>query len=721
MLRFRYLPFLFLPAALCGQQLTFATYQGGSGTESTAGIAQDSLGNIYLAGTTTSPSFPVASTAGGGFVVELSSSGSWLAATLIPGVSIAAIAVDASHNVVVAGTMPAGALTPSKNAYSTPNGTGFVAKLNSALTQTLWTSVFFASPAALTVDSAGNIYTAGSAQTGFVTTSGALQSANAGALDAFVLKLSADGTTPLYATFLGGSGNDAAFAIAVDSTFEVYLTGATASPDFPLANPAQTQFGGALAHFADWFGDAFVAKLDPKGATLLYSTYLGGVAADAGNAIAIDANGNAYVAGSTESAKWLAGPAAGTFQTAYAGPTPDPDSPDPEGDAFVAKFSSTGALDWYTYLGGSGYDEATAIALDSSGNIYVAGNNGSTDFPTAGNPVPDCHLGERPFLAEFNSTGAKLSTIAGLSGMGYDQVHAMAFDPLHSVAYLAGDVESTVFFATPGAAQPNYGGGDDDSFVSRLDVTVQPALEVSCALNGASFLAGNTSPSPTGAVAPGEIVSLFGVGLGPTPYAPLQLTSAGTVATSLGGATVLFDGIPAPLLYAGNGQINAVVPYGIDTSTTNMTVERGGLSAGPIPIPVESSVPAIFMCGAACNDVSQAAAINQDGTYNTVSNPVPRGSIITFFVEGAGPMSSDSDGAVTPLNGPYPAPQQQVSVTIRGVNATIQYAGAAPGYVSGLMQINVYVPTSIDFGNHVPLSVTIGNYSSQDNVTIAIQ
>jgi uncharacterized protein (TIGR03437 family) len=183
--------------------------------------------------------------------------------------------------------------------------------------------------------------------------------------------------------------------------------------------------------------------------------------------------------------------------------------------------------------------------------------------------------------------------------------------------------------------------------------------------------------------------------------------------------TVLFDGIPAPLLYAAGGQINAVVPYGINSSTTNMTVKTSTLSTGPIPMPVETSVPAIFMCGAYCDDPSQAAVLNSNYTLNTVANPATRGDYITFYVCGAGPMSDTTDGDVSAP--PYASPNQQVTVTIRGVNAQVLYAGAAPGYVNGLLQINVVVPTTIDFGDHVPLSVTIGNYSSQDNVTIAIK
>jgi uncharacterized protein (TIGR03437 family) len=733
MLWLRSLSFLLVPATLCAQQLTFATYWGGSGTEATSATAFDSAGNLYLAGATDSSDFPAATivgtlssatTTGGGFVVKLDSTGRQLASLLIAGIAINALAVDASNNVFIAGTMPVGMLTPSKGAYSTPQGTGFVAKLNSTLSQILWTSTFSASPATLALDVNGFIYLAGSAAAGFATTAGALQAANNGALDAFVLKLSADGFTALYATFLGGSGNDAATAIAVDSAGQVYLTGATASADFPLALAAQKSFGGALSYYSTWYGDAFVAKLDPKGASLVYSTYLGGAAADQGNAIAVDGSGNAYVAGGTESASWLAGPAKGTYQTTYSGPAPDPNFPFASGDAFVAKMSSAGVLVWYTYLGGSTYDAATAIALDKSGNIYLAGNTDSADFPKAGAQVHDCHIGGRPFLAEFDPNGKGLLLTAGLPGIGYDQVYAMAFDAAHSLVYLAGDAASQVFFATPGVAQTSFAGGDADAFAARIDLSLAPSLVVSCVLNGASFMAGNTASFPTGAVAPGQIVSLFGVGLGPATGVGTQLTNGGsTVSTALGGTQVLFDGIPAPLLYAGANQANAVVPYGVKPPFTSMIVQRGGLQYGPIPMPVVAAVPAIFTAGDPSNP-SEAAVFNlQDYTYNAIANPAVRGSIITFYATGAGLMTANSDGAVTPATPPWPVPQLPVTVTIRGINATVLYAGAAPGDVSGVLQINVYVPGPdlIDFGDHVPLFLYIGAYSSQDNVTIAVQ
>ena len=715
----RYLLLFLFPLALSGQQLTFATYQGGAGAESVAGIARDAQGNVYLAGISDSTDNSATADTGGSFLVKFDANGKKLATMPLPSFTVTAIAVDnsaATSTVVVAGTVL------NLRIGLNTNTTAVVARIDSALTQTQWTAGLSATPNAIALDASGNVYVTGVAQSAFTTTAGVYQPALKGVSNAFVLKLSADGATTLYATFLGGSNADSANAIAVDASGNAYLTGVTTSSDFPLAHAAQSEFGGLLQYFSDVYGDAFVAKLDPKGASLLYSTYLGGAAADAGYAIALDSTGNAYIAGATQSPTWLAGAAKGTFQTAYAGPTADPDSPSPTGDGFVAKLSSTGALAWYSYLGGAGGDEARAIALDNTGNIYVAGNQDSTDFPRAGTPAPDCHIGSRPFLAEFTPSGAKLLSVTGLSGMGFDQAYFMTFDAARNSAYIAGDAQSVVFFATPGAAQPAYGGGDDDGFVARVDMALPPTLQVSCVLNGASFLAGNAAPYPTGAVAPGEIVSLFGVGLGPAAGTGLQLTGAGNVATSIGGMTVLFDSIPAPLLYAANGQINAVVPYGINAKSTSMSVQTGSSTLGPIVMPVVAAVPAIFMCGAACKDVSQAAAVNySDSDYNMVSDPAPRGSIVTFYLEGAGMVSGGADGSVTPLNGPYPTPQLPVTVTIRGVTAQTQFIGAAPGYVNGLLQINAYVPTSIDFGDHVPLSVSVGSFSTQNNVTLAVK
>jgi uncharacterized protein (TIGR03437 family) len=290
-----------------------------------------------------------------------------------------------------------------------------------------------------------------------------------------------------------------------------------------------------------------------------------------------------------------------------------------------------------------------------------------------------------------------------MSGLGYDYALALAVGST-GTAYLAGGTESQVFFATPGAAQTTYSaaGGSYQAFAAAINFTAQPGTYAACVLNAASFAPGNAAPFPLGTVAPGEIVSLFGAGLGP------------------GVPTVAFDGIPAPVLYAGPNQINAVVPYGLASSSTQMAVQFNGQSYGPIAMPVAAAVPGIFSLDGSGH--GQAAVINQDGTLNSISNPAARGSIVTFFACGAGLMTpAVADGTISPLMLPLPAPVLPVSVAIRGVTSTLQYSGAAPGYVSGALQFNVQVPTSIDFGNLVPLMLTVGSFASQVDITIALK
>ena len=705
--------------------LSYASYLGGSGANSATAVAVDSVGNAIVAGTLGSGNGSTT-----GFVAKVDPTGSNL--LLFIGVtsasSVTGVALDASNNIFITGSVAmSGALM-----------TGFVTKFGSNGESVIFSVDFAANPAALALDPQGNIYVTGSAGPNFQTTTGAAQPANGGGTcqdpntgnlgacpDAFVLKLSADGSKAVYATFLGGSGADAGRGIAVDAAGQAYITGDTASTNFPVTpGAAQSSLAGKPVEDGltlTWYGDAFVAKLDAAGDRFLYATYLGGTAPDIGYGIAVDSGGNAYVAGSTQSADFPT--TAGVFQPKYAGGTPfnDGADPDPDGDAFIAKYGPSGALLWSTYLGGSSRDEAVAIALDSATNpnVYVGGSTESADFPLTANAIPHCRTGG-PFAAELDTNGAKLLYSTGISGMGYDQAWAIALDHSGGV-YLAGDTSSQVFFAAGGAAQSSYGSGDSDAFVARIDLNAQPKLFVACALNGASFLAGNEGFFSLGTVAPGEIVSIFGVGLGPDQPVTAQPAASASYPTTLGGTQVLFDGVPAPMLYASANQINAVVPYEVKAPVTEMTVKGAAGTDGPRAMPVADAVPAIFTYNS--SGIGEAAVINQDGTYNSIANPAPLGSVITFYATGAGLMNPlATDGSVTSLSLP---PDQQlkpklpVKVQIRGQDSQVQYAGAAPGYVSGLIQVNVQVPTTINFGNLIPLSLMVGSYTSQFQVSIA--
>jgi uncharacterized protein (TIGR03437 family) len=562
------------------------------------------------------------------------------------------------------------------------------------------------------VDATGNIYLAGTV----VTAKGNATSTPVSNTE--VIKISPAGNT-VYSFGFGGSQDETPQAIAVDSSGDAYVAGGTLSPDFPVTSgAAQSKYaGGASAPGYGAYGDGFLAKVDPAGSKLVFATYWGGSSSDIAYALAVDSTGAAYIAGGTSSSDFPTTP--GAFQSQYAGPPADATAPNPAGDAFIAKFSATGAAVWSTYWGGASADIAYGLALDPAGNVYLAGTTESfADFPRAGAGVPTCRQTGGPFVAVLDPTGSRLIHASGMAGLGYDNAYGLALDPSGAV-YLAGSASSRVFFATPAAVQTVYTAGSSDAFAAHLDFT-QSGIFASCVLNGASFAAGNTAFFPSGTVAPGEIVSIFGASLGPATGQGLALTPSGSVSSSLAGVNVAFDGIPAPLLYVSAGQINAVVPYGIGSTTTQMTVFYNGQSYGPVALPAAAAVPAIFT--ASQTGHGQAAVLNQDGTFNSVSNPAARGSIVTFYAAGAGAMSPPvADGTVSGPGPAQPVPALPVTVSIRGVDAAVQYAGAAPMYVSGLLQVNVTVPTSIDFGNLVPLMLNVGNFGSQLDVTIALK
>jgi Beta-propeller repeat/CARDB len=283
----------------------------------------------------------------------------------------------------------------------------------------------------IAVDSSGNAYiTGGTSSTDFPTV-GPLQAVNSGNGDAFVAKLNAAGTALVYSTYLGGStSNDFGNSIAVDSSGNAYLTGDTASTDFPTVNPIQPTFGGSP------YGDAFVAKLNSTGSALAYSSYLGGSDQDEGYGIAVDGSGNAYVAGFTYSTDF---PTANPIQAANAGIV----------DAFVAKLNAAGsALIYSTYLGGSGSDRGQGLAVDGSGNAYVTGWTNSLDFPVA-SPLQATNGGSDAFVSKLNAAGSALvySTYLGGNFSG-EFGYGIAVDGSGN-AYVTGQTESNDFPTCP--------------------------------------------------------------------------------------------------------------------------------------------------------------------------------------------------------------------------------------------------------------------------------
>jgi uncharacterized protein (TIGR03437 family) len=219
-------------------------------------------------------------------------------------------------------------------------------------------------------------------------------------------------------------------------------------------------------------------------------------------------------------------------------------------------------------------------------------------------------------------------------------------------------------------------------------------------------------------IAPGEIVSLYGDNIGPSSPTGLQVAN-GRVTTQAGGVEVLFDGVAAPITYAQSNQINAVAPYVLNGKASTIVEIRssGKLSQG-VFVPVTDSAPGTFTVNGAGS--GQAAVLNQDGSYNSRNNPAARNSIIVIYASGEGATNPQVlDGQVA--TSVYPKPVLPVSVRIGGIAAPVHYAGAAPGFVAGALQVNAQIPDSVQSGPNVPVSLVIGSQQSPSGVTIAVQ
>jgi hypothetical protein len=469
--------------------MTYSTYLGGNGYDSGRAIAVDGAGNAYVTGDTASADFPTANplqassgtSASDVFVTKLNASGSAQIYSTHLGGSAGnwgtGIAVDSSGNAYVVGNTTSTDFPTAKPFQAinkaSPNArySAFVAKLNAAGTGLLYSTYLGGSVEnwgyGIAVDSSGNAYVTGSTLSTDFPTAAPLQAVNKATpksetVTAYVAKLNSAGSALVYSTYLGGSDGDSGQGIAVDSRGNAYVAGYTSSADFPTVKPVQASNRGDF--------DAFVAKLNPDGSALVYSTYLGGGGVDYGYGIAVDSFGNAYVTGRTYSADF---PTANPLQASYGG----------ELDAFVAKLNATGsALVYSTYLGGSRYDEGNSIAVDSSGNAYVTGVTYSTNFPTATpfqSTCGGCSTYADAFVAKLNALGSALVYSTYLGGSGVDYGYGIAVDSSGN-AYVTGETSSTDFpVAHPLQASAH---GNFDVFVTKISPvganpisTVRPA------------------------------------------------------------------------------------------------------------------------------------------------------------------------------------------------------------------------------------------------------
>lgn len=579
--------------------LVYATYLGGSGSDSATGIAVDGSGNAFITGGTTSTNFPTSNPeqkAGGGnsdvFVTELDpTGGSLVYSTYIGGSGYdkgTGIALDSSGNAYVTGYTSSPDFPTSSKAFSTTyqgnaKSEAFVLKLNSGGASLAYSTYLGGSSGDLgqgiAVDGSGNAYVTGSTQSANFPVANALQGTLAGSSDAFVTKLDAAGATLVYSTFLGGAQSDAGQAIAVDGAGEAYVTGYTSSTDFPTSNPLQSSSGGG--------SDAFVAKLNAAGSQLAYSTYLGGRGNDRGLSIALDPTGEAFVTGSTESPNF---PVAGAYQATFGGGT----------DGFLAKLNAAGSqLVYSTYLGGTQTDQGNGVAVDASGNAYVIGSTASGDFPVL-NPSQST-LGEgacstpcsNAFVTVVNPQGNGLVYSTYLGGFGPDYGQAVAVDSSGN-AYLAGSTASANFPAVSGAFQSTYGstGTSGNGFVAK----VSPANAPSLAITPQKIDFGNQGQ---GAASAAKTVTLTNVGSAPLSISGITSSSADFAQTNTCGTS----------LGAGGAQCTISVtfkPSSAAAETGNLAIADNAAGSpqqvtlsgtGTTPTPVATFSPSVLTFG----------------------------------------------------------------------------------------------------------------------------
>lgn len=599
--------------------LVYSTYLGGSLGDQANAIAVDSAGSAYVTGLTNSVDFPVttgafqttnhASSSGGSnaFVTKLNSSGTALVySTYLGGSgspngsdSASALAVDSSGNAYVTGRtystdfpVTSGAFQATNHAAASGLSNAFVTELNPTGTALVYstylggsggTDLFGASAGdqgtGLALDNSGNAYVTGeTVSSDFPVTPGALQTTNPApspGQSAFVTKLNPTGSALAYSTYLGPIGDKygwgSATSLAIDASGNAYIAGATSFTIFPVTPGVFQPTNNAAANSLN---NVFVSKLNPAGSALVFSTFLGGssdgqcCAGDTASAVALDSSGNIYVTGNAQSADFPVTP--GAFQTTNHGAAGKYEVP----NAFVSKLNPTAtALLYSTYLGGSGGiinvspgagftagDQASGLAIDTSGNAYITGFTASADFPvtpgayqTINNDQPGCVGGciggYNAFITELNATASSLvySTFLGGNGINPydtlgiivfgsgDQANALALDSSGDI-YVTGSAESYDFPVTFGVFQATIR-SPQNAFVTKLNMGATstastPTLTITPA--STSIISGQMLP---------VTITVSGGSGGPTPTGEVMLASGGyaSAATTLSSGSITID------------------------------------------------------------------------------------------------------------------------------------------------------------------------------------
>ncbi|HYU23836.1 MAG TPA: SBBP repeat-containing protein, partial [Thermoanaerobaculia bacterium] len=399
--------------------LSYSSYFGGTSDEEENAVAVDSDGNVYFAGSTKSTDIAVTS---GVVQPAFGGKGSF-------GGDVYVVKYDPKTNHIVYTTYLGG--SADDNAFG------------------------------IAIDGAGSAYVVGQTDSHNFPLKSAFQPTFGGlSYEAFITKLSPSGDALVYSSYLGGNGNEQGNGVAVDGAGNAYITGYTFSTNFPATNGFQTSFGGRIF-------DGFLTKINAAGSAVVYSTFLGGTTYDVGNAVAVDANNNAYVAGYTFSANF---PTKAAFQGTIASGTCGSGSSSSNcADAFIAKIdtsqSGAASLIYSTFLGGSKNDYANAIGVTPAGEAIVGGITDSTNFPTVNAAQATIGGYYDAFLAKLNAQGSALVYSTYLGGAGYDEIAALRVDASGRAVVFG--TAASADFPTKAAFQSAFGGGSGNALIVR--------------------------------------------------------------------------------------------------------------------------------------------------------------------------------------------------------------------------------------------------------------
>ncbi len=700
--------------------LAYSTYVGGTGTDGAFGVAIDQFGSAYVTGFTSSSNFPTKNpfqkTLAGGvdtFVLKLNRTGTALAySTYIGGSSTEypfGIAVDSTGAAYELGNTGSANFPVTAGAYQTACASCsnypdvFVTKLAPAGNALAYSTFIGGSgddrAFGITLDSANNAYFVGwTTSNNFPTTAGTFQTANNGGIsDAFVTELNAAGSALVYSTYLGGSGQDVGFGIALDSANNTIVTGYSYSLDYPVT-------AGAFQTSTTVNGAAWVTKLNVGGTAEIYSTYLGGTTGtSAGNSIKVDSAGNAYVTGYTCASDFPTTP--GVFQTTFGG-----DCTNAGGDAFVTELNPTGTAPVFSsYLGGAGDDVGFSIGLDQNNNIYVIGRSSSTNFPTTPGAFQTAMAGGYDCIYSIiNPTGTQLLYSTYIGGTAVDVAFVMATDKLGN-SYVIGRTYSTNFPVTPGVFQSTLKGS-----TNAIVFKFSPGdMAWPMSLNFGTVTLGSTSGQMTTIFSNSDtsaltLTSQTLVGTAAADYSILNNTCGTTLAPGASCAITLnftpsATGTRSAILTLADSAAN---------SPQNVSLTGVGSSSNATLTPASLAFPAQL--------INTSSAAQQATLTNTGTIPINITSIGT-----TGPYSQTNNcgsslgaNASCTINVVFTPTK---SNTQTGTLTVVDDAPNSPQTValSGVGTVLSFSPTSLNFGSQTVKTSSAEQYITVQNVASA--